>query len=200
MRETALLPYFRERDQRVASLIERYGDLTAPQVQHPFEALTGAIVSQQLSSKAAATIFERFKALVNCRLEPESILALADYEFTSVGISRQKQGYLRALAEHFTKHPVDRKWEKMSDAEIISELTTVKGIGVWTVQMFLIFQLLRPDVFPIDDLGIRQGMIHLYRVEGTPREQRKELVNIAELWRPHRTVACRYIWRYYGDL
>lgn len=199
MIEPELLSHFKERDVHIAGLIEHYGDLPSPRVQRPFEALTDAVISQQLSSKAAATIFDRFNTLIGYQIEPEAVLALPDDAFTAVGISRQKRAYLRALAEHFAGQPKNRKWHMFSDEEIIEELTSIKGIGVWTVQMFLIFQLLRQDVLPLDDLGIRKGMAQLYGVAGSTREQREKMKEITEPWRPYRSVACRYIWRYYGD-
>lgn len=195
----SVIAHFEKADPAIATLAKNYGPLPHPSVKQPFEALTGAIVSQQLSTKAAATIFRRFRDVTQQQLEPQRILELEDADFAAAGISRQKRGYLRALAEHFTQLPLDRDWHLESDDQLIQELTSIKGIGVWTVQMFLIFHLLREDVFPIDDLGVRHGMIRLYGMNQTGRELRAKLNERAELWRPYRSTACRYIWRYYED-
>lgn len=194
-----LIAHFEEADPAMAELAKSYGPLSHPTVKEPFEALTGAIVSQQLSTKAAATIFRRFCDVTEQQLRPQRILELDDEEFAMAGISRQKRSYLRALAEHFIQVPDDRDWHLETDDALISELTSIKGIGVWTVQMFLIFHLLREDVFPIDDLGVRNGMVRLYRLNENGKELRLALTDRAEKWRPYRSAACRYIWRYYED-
>lgn len=160
--------------------------------------LLESIVSQQLSVKAAATIHGRFVGLFEDKLpHPEKLLALDVPTLRAVGLSNQKAGYMLNVAEFFAKeklHGVD--WSALSDEEIIQKLTQIKGVGRWTVEMILMFTLNRPDVFPIDDLGIRNAMIRLYELEETGKALRIKLVELAEPWRPYRTHACRYLWKW----
>ena len=160
--------------------------------------LLGSIVSQQLSVKAAATIESRFLDLFPDRNPlPERVLAMDVEALRGCGLSYQKANYIRNIATYWIENQADKKdWMQTSDDDIISELTKIKGVGKWTVQMILMFRLNRLDIFPIDDLGIRQGMVKLYSVEETGKELIKRLHEIAEPWRPYRTIACRHIWKW----
>ena len=160
--------------------------------------LLGSIVSQQLSVKAAATIESRFLDLFPDRNPlPERVLAMDVEVLRGCGLSYQKANYIRNIATYWIENQADKKdWMQTSDDDIISELTKIKGVGKWTVQMILMFRLNRLDIFPIDDLGIRQGMVKLYSVEETGKELIKRLHEIAEPWRPYRTIACRHIWKW----
>ena len=160
--------------------------------------LLGSIISQQLSVKAAATIESRFLNLFpDQKPLPELVIAMSPEILRGVGLSGQKAGYIRNIATYWIEKQEDMKdWMAMSDDEIISELTQIKGVGKWTVQMILMFRLNRLDVFPIDDLGIRQGMIKMYGIEETGKELIKRLHEIAEPWRPYRSIACRYVWKW----
>ena len=160
--------------------------------------LLDSIVSQQLSVKAAGTIFQRFLEIFDdLNPTPHRILELDVEVLRGCGLSYQKAGYIQNIAAYWIDNQCIKKdWMALMDDEIIAELTTIKGVGKWTVQMILMFRLNRLDVFPIDDLGIRQGMIKLYGVESKGKELVKELTDIAEAWRPYRTMACRYVWRY----
>ncbi|MEZ4180364.1 MAG: DNA-3-methyladenine glycosylase [Candidatus Doudnabacteria bacterium] len=160
-----------------------------------FEALVKAIVSQQLSTKAAATIFERFRKLYPGSFpKPEDILKTRDAKLRSAGLSYQKISYIKDLADHvLTKKLHLQKLSKMSDQEIIDELVAVKGIGQWTAEMFLMFSLERPDVFSVGDLGLRNAMIKIYNLpKGISYNQ---LLEIAKKWSPYRTIASRYLWQ-----
>jgi DNA-3-methyladenine glycosylase II len=160
-----------------------------------FVALCEAIVSQQLSTKAAATIYRRFRELFpRKRPTPEVVLTLTDEQLRSVGLSNQKLGYMRDLARKFADGTVPRRGiARMTDEEIIAALTQVKGVGVWTAQMFLIFVLGRPDVWPTDDLGIRRAVQINFGYDEMPLNG--ELIKVAEPWRPFRSVASWYLWR-----
>lgn len=164
---------------------------------HPptFHSLVSSIVYQQLSGKAAATIFGRFKDCCGVRtLKPDAVLRLSEEQMRAAGLSGQKARYIRDLAEKTASGEVKfGRHGKMSDEEIIAELTQVKGIGVWTVQMFLMFALKRPDVFPVLDLGVRNGMQKAYGID--PKAKYPEYEAIAENWRPYRSVASWYMWR-----
>lgn len=186
------------RDPRMATIlplitlpvIETHNDIYAD--------LLGSIISQQLSVKAAATIESRFLDLFPERNpSPEHVITLSTEILRGVGLSAQKANYIRNIASYWIEKQEDMKdWMAMTDDDIIAELTQIKGVGKWTVQMILMFRLNRLDVFPIDDLGIRQGMIKLYKVEETGKELIKRLHEIAEPWRPYRSVACRHIWKW----
>jgi DNA-3-methyladenine glycosylase II len=160
-----------------------------------FQALTRSIVYQQLSGKAAATIFGRFNALAaNGAPTPAEVLAIEDDPLRTAGLSRQKIAYLRDLAEkvHTGALPLDEV-ESMSDDDVISHLVQVKGIGRWTAQMFLMFRLGRPDVLPELDLGIQTPIKRAYRLRKRPVPERVR--RIGSKWSPHSTVACWYLWR-----
>ena len=160
--------------------------------------LLDSIVSQQLSVKVATVIFNRFLNLFDdLSPTPQKILDLDIEAMRGCGLSYQKAGYIKNIAQYWIDHhELNRDWLSMSDEDIIKELSSIKGVGKWTVQMILMFRLNRLDVFPIDDLGIRQGMTHLYKIESTGKEAMREMTEIAENWKPYRSTACRYVWRW----
>lgn len=162
-----------------------------------FNALLRSIVSQQLSTKAAATIYARFSELFEGQTaEPEAILSGDPDMFRAVGLSRQKTTYIREVATFFSGEAGKQDWSSLTDDEIIQELTQIKGVGKWTVQMILMFHMGRPDIFPLDDLGIRQSMADLYPMPAQKRAMDKQMETIAENWRPWRSYASRYLWRW----
>jgi DNA-3-methyladenine glycosylase II len=174
-----------------------YLPYTKPMEKHLFTDLINSIICQQLSVKAADTIYKRFLELFESRKpEPKQILDLEEQTLQKVGLSKQKVKYVKNLAEFALRHhSALAQIEKYQDEEIVDLLTQIKGVGRWTVEMILIFSLQRPDVFPIDDLAIYQSMIALYNVnESNTRERKKQLYEIAKVWQPYRTWACRYLW------
>lgn len=158
--------------------------------------LVRTITYQQLSGKAANTIFGRFLELFDDGYpHSEQILAMSIDDMRAVGLSRQKATYITNVAEFFVEHKLMNKdWTTETEDNILNLLTQIKGVGTWTVQMILMFPLQRLDVLPLGDLAIVNRMKELYGVEGKGRALNKELTEIAEAWRPYRTVACRYIW------
>lgn len=160
--------------------------------------LLSSIVSQQLSVKAASTIFNRFLTLFPDNYPHPELLSQLDIPtLRSVGLSNQKAAYIQNVAQFAKQYDLENHaWDSMSDEAVIEFLTQIKGVGTWTVQMLLMFSLGRPDVLPIDDLGIQQGMAKLYAIESNGKELKKQMTLLAESWRPWRTVACRYIWRW----
>lgn len=158
--------------------------------------LLGSIVSQQLSTKAAATIYDRFINLFENKLPtPENLIKISTEELRAVGLSNQKASYVKNIAEHFIKNPRDKKyWNKRSDDEIIQELTSIKGVGEWTVQMVLMFTLKREDIFPINDLIIRNSVIKYYKITDQGKEQLKVIEKIVSKWSPYKSIACYYLW------
>lgn len=160
-----------------------------------FQALARAIVFQQLSGKAAGTIFGRFNALYPEQgLMPAAVLATNDEQLRSVGLSRQKIAYLKDLSSKVVSDelPLDTV-ESMADDDLIGHLVQVKGIGRWTAQMFLMFRLGRPDVLPELDLGIQNAIMRAYRMRKRPTP--KQVMKIGAKWSPHSSVACWYLWR-----
>jgi DNA-3-methyladenine glycosylase II len=168
-------------------------------------ALVGAIVSQQLSTKAAATIFGRFTALVtgagadgsahaSVPISAAAIDAATDDQLRSVGLSGQKVGYLRDLCARINDGRLNLdELEALEDEVVIERLTAVKGFGRWTAEMFLMFRLHRPDVLPVGDLGILNAIQRLYRLRKRPKPQR--VLKLGDAWRPYRSVACWYLWQ-----
>jgi DNA-3-methyladenine glycosylase II len=157
-----------------------------------FYSLCRSIISQQLSVASAAAIFDRLQTATD--LNPQAIVQLSDEEFRSIGLSRQKTAYIKDLAGHFVNNPkVYEHLYKLTDEAVVEELTKVKGVGVWTAEMFLMFTLSRIDVFAPDDVGLQRAMKTLYGWDQLP--QRTELIEFAERWRPYRTIACRHLWK-----
>ena len=161
-------------------------------------ALLESIVSQQLSVKAADTIFKRFLGLFEKQYPTPDILQAMDAEILrGVGLSRQKASYLQAVAEFHLRQGIDyQTLHTKTEDEIITYLTQIKGVGKWTVEMLLIFVLQRPDVLSVDDLGIQQGIKKLYNLTTEGKELKKQMLELAENWRPNRSLACRYLWRW----
>jgi len=186
-------------DPRMAQLIarsRRYDIAPAISIR-PFDALAESIAYQQLSGKAAATIFGRVRALYpkRKRLDPEQLLATPDETLRAAGLSRAKTAALKDLAAKTIDGtvPSSRALLRMSDDEIIARLTQVRGIGRWTVEMLLLFDLGRPDVWPVDDCGVRKGFAKTFARRKLPTP--KQLMKIGEKWRPYRSVAAWYFWR-----
>lgn len=184
------------RDPILRDLMRRHGACGLAKAQHtdPFEALVRAIISQQLSTRAAATIAARFEALFDDgHPTPSTVRAVGDDRLRGCGLSSQKLAYIRDLCVHIEGGALPLEaLDRMSDDEVIEALTRVKGIGRWTAEMFLMFRLHRPDVLPVGDLGIVKAIQKAYRLRKVPTADR--MVRIGESWRPYRSVACWYLW------
>ena len=186
------------RDPVLGAAIKRIGPcaLASRQRNDHLSALVASIVSQQLSTKAAATIFGRFLALFPGGEIPDAaaIAALDDGALRAVGLSGQKVGYLRDLSARIADGRLRLdELEALPDEEVIERLTAVKGFGRWTAEMFLMFRLHRPDVLPVGDLGIVKAVQKLYRLRKTPDATR--ILKIGDGWRPYRSVASWYLWQ-----
>ena len=186
------------RDPILGAAIRRIGacGMAERQRRDHLSALVGAIVSQQLSTKAAATIFGRFVALFPEERIPHAaaIDALSDTALRGAGLSGQKVGYLRDLCARIADGRLRLdELDLLPDDLVIERLTSVKGFGRWTAEMFLMFRLHRPDVLPVDDLGIVKSVQKLYCLRKRPEPKR--LLRMGELWRPYRSVACWYLWQ-----
>jgi len=184
------------RDPILAPVIRRHrtrSPLDIPPLE-PFPALVRTITAQQISTKAAATIHGRLIGLMPGGTTPHALLALTDAQMREAGLSRQKASYLRDLATKVMSGelPVAMLHE-LEDEAVIEAIVKVKGLGRWSAEMFLMFRLRRPDVLPVDDLGIVNAIHRLYRLRKKPTPAR--IRQIAEAWRPYRTIACWYLWR-----
>jgi 3-methyladenine DNA glycosylase/8-oxoguanine DNA glycosylase len=181
---------------RLIARSRRY-NITPAVTIRPFDALAESIAYQQLSGKAAATIFGRVRALYPKRkwLDPEQLLATPDETLRAAGLSRAKTASLKDLAAKTIDGtvPTGRALIRMSDDEIVTRLTAVRGIGRWTVEMLLLFDLGRPDVWPVDDYGVRKGFAKTFGRRQLPTP--KQLMKFGEKWRPYRSVAAWYFWR-----
>lgn len=194
------LAHLRRSDPVLAGVIDavgpRLGDPRAGRPADHYGALVRAIVGQQLSTKAARSIFVRLTERFDGRTPtPEQLLA-DDPEAlrAAAGLSRAKVGYLRSLAEHVLSGELElERLDELDDEQVIAELVAVKGLGEWSAHMFLMFHLQRPDVLPVGDLGIRRAIERAYALPDIP--DAITIQEIATPWRPHRTLACRYLWR-----
>ena len=180
-------------DSVMAELIRQHPNTSLISRGAPFVTLVRSIVGQQISVKAADSVWRRLTEAVPS-ITPKAILARSAEQLRACGLSARKVEYIADLAAHFdTKQIRTRRWPSMSDAEIIAELTAVRGIGVWTAEMFLIFNQMRPDVFPVDDIGLQKAVAkHYFSGE---RPGRSELTSLGERWQPWRSVATWYLWR-----
>ncbi len=191
--------HLRRQDRTLAAIIRRAGPCAlAPQLRvQPWQALVRSVVYQQLNGTAAAAIFQRFLALFpNGKLpKPEVIVALPEGNLRRAGLSRAKTLAIKDVAAQTVAGvvPSRRQIARLSDAEIIARLTTIRGVGPWTVEMLLMFTLGRPDVLPATDYGVRSGFALVYGGKELPTP--KELLTFGERWRPYRSVAAWYLWR-----
>ena len=198
-------PFWREQEQqlarldsRMAELIERLGPCRLRPRNDSFIVLCQSIISQQLASKAADCICNRFLARYDAQPEPSAVLLTPPEELRSLGLSARKVLYIRDLAEKIldgtvTPQEYNADGSGMSDAAIIQQLTAVKGIGVWTAEIFLMFALCRPNVFPADDLGLRKGVQKIENLTELP--DKTSVQKIADQWQPYRTLAGWYLWQ-----
>lgn len=191
--------YHLKKDSHLKGLIARFPEPEFDRGQKglaAFQALLRAIVFQQLSGKAARTILDRFLAqFPKGRFPtPEEVKKLPESAFRAAGISSQKTGYLKDLAEKFLDGTVNpKRFKTMSDEEVKTHVVAVKGVGSWTADMFLMFTLGRPDILPTGDLGIQKAMQKLFKLKALPTPEK--MISLSEAWRPYRTVACWYLWR-----
>ena len=185
------------RDPLLGAVIKQHGPCGLAESQHtdPFKALIHAIVSQQLSVRAAATIQARFEALFPSFPTPERVMEVSDEQLRGVGLSRMKVSFIRDLCGRVMDGSLQlRELDALDDEAVIAELVAVKGIGRWTAEMFLMFRLHRPDVLPLGDLGIVRGFQKVYgwKKDRSPAK----MTRTAEAWRPYRSIACWYLWEH----
>lgn len=191
---TDIARYLSEKDPILGKIIAKVGSLEAQKSTDYFISLVESIVSQQLSVKVADVIYARFENLfADRKVTPEKVLEIDADVMRQVGMSYGKIKYVKSLAQHVIDSPrVFEMFDLLSEEEIITELTQVKGIGKWTAEMFLIFSMGKPDIFSYGDLGIRNAIKKLYKIEDLSEHH---ALTIAEKWIPYRSYACRYLWR-----
>jgi DNA-3-methyladenine glycosylase II len=186
------------RDPALAAVIDGCRPVEPRPHEDIYLALLKAIVSQQISTKAAAAIWKKLEALFkpDGYPEPSVLVLMSDEELRAAGLSRQKASYLRAIAEFALLEKLDYTFIAGLDEEALTRhLTAIRGVGRWTAQMIQMFALDQPDVFPEDDLGVQNAMRRMYQLEETGRPFLRRITQIAEDWRPYRTLACKYLWQ-----
>jgi DNA-3-methyladenine glycosylase II len=188
------LAHLKSSDPVLAAIIERVGPYRITYREPGFGTLVRSIVFQQLNGRAATKIFDRLVQAAGGELTPETLLKMSDAEYRAAGISPQKLRYLRDLAERTASGEIDfARLPSLSDTEVVEHLTRVKGVGVWTAQMFLIFALRRTNIMPTNDLGVLMAIRRHYRKRKLPKPQ--HVLKLAKNWEPYCSVACWYLWR-----
>jgi DNA-3-methyladenine glycosylase II len=186
--------HLKKSDPVLAAIIEKIGPCRMQFAEPTFHHLAESILYQQLNGKAAATIFNRFTDAAGNPLTPAGILKLTDAQMRAVGLSKQKTGYLRDLSEKTKAGLLEfERMAELSEEDVIAHLTQVKGIGVWTAHMFLMFTLRRPDILPTGDYGIQAAIKKHYKKRKWPKPAVME--KIAKPWAPYRSIACWYLWK-----
>ncbi len=186
------------KDPKMKQLISKYGQPEFNSDADHFNALSKSIIYQQLSGKAARTIYNRFTSLFDKKKpRPKDVMSIDVSTLRSIGISQQKTNYIIGLAEYFSKQGYKIDFKLYTDIEVINELIKLKGIGQWTIDMFLMFTLNRPDIFPTGDLGIQKAIKILFDMKKLP--SKNYMIQISKAWQPYRTVACCYLWHIVDD-
>jgi DNA-3-methyladenine glycosylase II len=186
--------HLKKSDPVLAAIIERIGPFRMQYGDPTFHTLAESILYQQLNGKAAETIFNRFTAVAGDPVTPQGILKLSDAQMRGVGLSRQKTAYLRDLSEKTKAGLLEfERMTDMSEEEVIAHLTQVKGVGVWTAHMFLMFTLRRPDILPTGDYGVQAAIKKHYKKRKWPKPA--VMLKIAKPWVPYRSIASWYLWR-----
>jgi len=187
-----------EKDKKLKKIISSHEPVHVKKTNDAYLALLNSIVSQQLSVKAAATIWARFLELFPKKYpEAKLILKMKDETMRGAGLSYQKAGYIKNIAEFSLSNPLDEKsLNKLDDETLIAHLTQIKGVGKWTVQMIMMFSLQRLDVFPEDDLGIQNAIKNIYGIESEKKQLKIDMQQVSQKWKPYRTIACMYLWKH----
>lgn len=192
----AALTHLSEKDEKLAAAFEKYGTPPLRKRIGGFAGLAQILVSQQVSTAAAATIFARFEAAMG-ELRPENLLALDDATLSAVGLSRSKQRYLRILAEKIAGGELDmKKLDRADNETIYNSLVAITGIGPWSAECYLLFVLRRADMFPAGDLALQHGVRMMYGLDNKPGAE--ALADFAQRWQPYRGAAARLLWSYYN--
>ncbi len=186
---------FLKKDPKLAKIIKQVGDYNVKITKNRYQSLVEAIIAQQLSGSAAESILKKFKKLYKSKFpKPIEVIKTSDSKLRSAGLSKMKVSYIKDLSKKIERNQLNmREISTKSNERIVEQLTNVKGIGRWTAEMFLIFSLGRLDVLPVGDLGLKKGIQLMHSFSNLPNE--KEIEELAESWRPYRTVATWYLWK-----
>lgn len=184
-----------KKDRRLSKVIDRIGEYEIRITKNKFESLVEAIITQQLSGSAAKSISIRFRSIYNKRFpKPIDVIETPNSKLRKTGLSKMKVEYIKEISKKIVSKELQlQKLPKLSDAEVVDELTKIRGVGKWTAEMFLIFTLGRMDVLPVGDLGLKKGIQKLYSLNELPTD--KKMFKTAEKWRPYRTIATWYLWK-----
>jgi len=187
-----------QKDPVMKAVIKKTGKLDHVKNTNLYFSLLQSITSQQLSTKAGDTIFGRFLDLFPERKPiPEKVIKINVEKLRAAGLSYAKAGYIKNIAEFSITHGLDyRKLNKMEDDQLMEYLTSIKGVGRWTAEMILMFTVNRPDILPVDDIGIRNEMKKIYGINGEGKKLIEQMHVTSEPWKPFRTLACRHLWRH----
>ena len=181
------------KDTKLSKIIKSYPNDFLFSKSDPFYTLARSIVGQQISVKAAQSVWDRLEIKID-KISPQTIKKIHSSTLKSTGLSKQKVSYLKNLASSFLEKKIKIDvWDKMNDEEIVQDLIQIKGVGRWTAEMFLIFNLCRADIFPLDDIGMIRGLCKLYNIKYPTK--REVIIRIGEKWKPYRSVATWYLWR-----
>ena len=194
------LEYLKNTEPRFGTLIDEFGEPDFELQDNYFKSLVRSIIYQQLSGKSAFAIYSRYLQLFNSTEfpSPQQVIAIPDSHYTSIGLSWQKTCYIKEISQAFSnKEIVPENIQELENDEVRKQLIKIKGIGPWTIDMFLMFTLNRPDILPVNDLGIQKGFKLFFRLNELPDE--KFMVEKAKNWRPFRTIACWYLWKLVDD-
>ncbi len=187
-----------KKDKHLRKIIGKVSLSSLEKERDVFQDLVRSVIGQQLSVKAASTIYGRFKALFTKKeITPRKILRKSHEELRNAGLSNAKAKYIREVALFSLKHNYDiQTWRKMEDESALQLLTEIKGVGIWTAQMILMFSMHRPDVFPLKDVGIQNGIKKLCKLKLEGKELEEKMIRLSKPWRPYRSLACRLLWAY----
>jgi DNA-3-methyladenine glycosylase II len=189
------IDFLQNNDKKLAQIINKYSESVLIGRSNPLETLIRSVVGQQISVKAAASVWQKMINLIG-ELNVDNIFLVDQEELKSCGLSKQKTQYILNIAEHFKAHNINGEsyWDNREFSNIYDELITIKGVGPWTVEMFGMFYLLKRDIFPLKDLGIIKAINQLYCVDEVLLTI-DQVIAISDRWKPYRTVACWYLWR-----
>jgi len=189
------IDFLQNKDEKLAKIIKKYSESALIGSENSLETLIRSVVGQQISVKAAASVWQKMDSLIG-KLSADNVLSVNKEKLKSCGLSHQKTQYILNIANHYKIHHIDDEfyWNDREFSNIYDELISIKGIGPWTVEMFGMFYLLEKDIFPIKDLGIIKAINKIYSVDEEALKL-DQIITISDRWKPYRTVACWYLWR-----
>ena len=188
--------YLSKRDSNLDVLIKKHGIVKLPPIEEPFTKFVKIIVNQQLSNKAASTIFNRLKSKVS-KFIPSYIFKLDDNVFRQAGVSKQKSSYIKNIAKIFLDNKyIEKHLRSLDDIELEKFLTSIKGLGQWSSSMYMMFNMHRLDIFTYGDVALNKSIKHIYNIDVKKKSDLTKLKKLETIWSPYKTIACLYLWKY----